>query len=359
MFGVVSRNFVVARHPFRKRVSGCIQSMSLCHQNHFFVFRNEHAQTTNLGPKLMFGVVSRNFVAARHPFRKRESGCTRSTSFRQRNHFFVFCNEHAESTTLGPKLMFGVVLRNFVAARHPFLKWLSGCTRSTSFGHRNHFFVSCNEHAQSTTLGPKLMFVVVSRNFVAARHPFRKWVSGCIQSMSFCHRNHIFVFRKEHAQTTTLGPKLMFVWFHAISLPHVTHSENGCRGCIQSMSFCHRNHFFVFRNEHAQTTNFRSKTHVWVGFSQFRCHTSPVPKTGVGVHTKHAFLPPEPFLRFSQQHAQSTTLGPKLLFGVVLRNFVAARHPFQKWVSGCIQTRVFATGTISSFFTTNMPNPLL
>jgi hypothetical protein len=182
----------------------------------------------------MFGEVSRNFVAAHHPFRKRVSGCTRSTSFRQRNHFFVFRNEHVESTTLGPKLMFGVVSRNFVTARHPFLKWLSGCTRSTSFGHRNHFFVLCNEHAQSTTLGPKLIFWVVLRNFVAARHPFRKWVSGCIQSTSFCHRNHYFVFRNKHAQTTTLGPKLMFVWFRAISLPHVTHSENGCRGAYKA-----------------------------------------------------------------------------------------------------------------------------
>jgi RNA polymerase subunit RPABC4/transcription elongation factor Spt4 len=76
--------------PIRKRVSGCIQSTSFCHRNHFFVFRNEHAQSTNLGPKLMFGVVSRNFVAARHPFRKRVSGCIRSMSFCHRNHFFVF-----------------------------------------------------------------------------------------------------------------------------------------------------------------------------------------------------------------------------------------------------------------------------
>jgi hypothetical protein len=149
---------------------------------------------------------------------------------------------------LDPKHMFGVVSRNVVAARHPLRKRVSGRTRSTSFRQRNHFFIFDNEHAQSTTLGPKLMFGVVSRNFVAARHAFRKRVSGCIQSMSFCHRNHIFDFRKEHAQTTTLGPKLMFVWFHAISLPHVTHSENGCR-----------------------------------------------------VHTKHALLPPEPFLRFSQR----------------------------------------------------------
>jgi hypothetical protein len=118
-----------------------------------------------------------------------------------------------------------------------------------SFCHRNQFFAFRNEHAQSTTLGPKLMFGVVSRNFVAARHPFRKRVSGCIQSMSFRHRNHFFVFRNEHAQSTTLGPKLMF---------------GG-------------------------------------GFAQFRCRTSLIPKTGVGVHKKHESSPPEPFLRSSQR----------------------------------------------------------
>jgi hypothetical protein len=182
---VVSHNFVAARHPFRKRVSGRIQSTSYNHQNHFFDSRIEHAQSTTLGPKLMFGVVSRNFVAARHTFRKRVSGCIQSTSFCHRNHFFVFRNEHAQSTTLGPKLMFGLVLRNFVAARHSFRKRVSGCIQSTSFYYLNHFFVFHNEHAQSTTLGPKLMFGVLSRNFVAARHPLRKWVSGCIQSMSF------------------------------------------------------------------------------------------------------------------------------------------------------------------------------
>ena len=107
--------------PILKTVVGeSIQSTSFCHRNHFFVSRNEHAQSTTLGPKLMFGVVLRNFVAARHPFSKRLSRCIQSTSFCHRNHFFVFHNEHAQSTTLSPKLMFGVVSRNFVAARHPF-----------------------------------------------------------------------------------------------------------------------------------------------------------------------------------------------------------------------------------------------
>jgi hypothetical protein len=194
MFGVVSRNFVVVRHPFPKRVSGCIQSTSFCHRNQFFVFRNEHAQSSTLGPKLMFGVVSRYIVAARHPFGKRVLGCIQSTSFCHRNKFFVFRNEHAQSSTLGPKLMFGVVSHYIVAAHHPFRKRVSGCIQSTSFCHRNHFFVFRNEHAQSTNLGPKLMFGVVSRNFVAARHPFRKQVSGCIQSTSFRHRNQFFFF---------------------------------------------------------------------------------------------------------------------------------------------------------------------
>jgi hypothetical protein len=234
---VVSRNFVAARHPFRKRVTGCIQSTSFCYRNHFFVFHNEHAQSTTLGLKLMFGVVSHNFIAARHPFRKRVSGCISSTIFCHRNHFFIFGNEHAQSTTLGSKLMFKVVSRNFVAARHTFRKRVLRCIQSTSFCHRNHLFFFRNEHAQSTTLGPKLLFGVFSRNFVAAHHPFRKLVSGCIQSTSFCHQNHFFVFHNKHAQSTTLGPKLMFGWFRAISLPDVTRSENGRRGAYTARVF--------------------------------------------------------------------------------------------------------------------------
>jgi hypothetical protein len=80
MFGVVSRNFVAARHPFRKRVSGAYKARVFATGTISF-FRNEHAQSTTLGPKLMFGVVSRNFVAARHPFRKRVSGAYKARVF--------------------------------------------------------------------------------------------------------------------------------------------------------------------------------------------------------------------------------------------------------------------------------------
>jgi hypothetical protein len=191
-------------------------------------------------------------------------------------------------------------------------------------------------------------------------------------------------------------------------MPHVTHSENGCRDAYNH-EFLPPKPFVRFSQRTCPIHYFRSKTHVWGGFTQFRCRTSLILKTGVAVHTKHEFLqpepflrflqricpihyfrskthvwggfvslphvthsengcrgaynheflPPEPFLRFRNEHAQSTTLGPKLMFGVVLRNFVAARHLFRKRVSGCIQARVFATGTISSFFATNIHNPLL
>jgi hypothetical protein len=143
--------------------------------------------------------------------------------------------------------MFGVVSRNFVAARHPFRKRVSGCIQSTSFCHQINFFVFLNEHAQSTTLAPKHMFGVVSRNFVAARHPFRKRVSGCIQARVFATGTISLFFATNmpnpllKVQNTCLG------WFRAIPLLHVTHSENGCRGAY-----------------------------------------------------KHEFLPREPFLRFSQ-----------------------------------------------------------
>jgi hypothetical protein len=132
MFGLFSRNSVAACHPFQKRVSGA-HKLSFCHRNRFFDFRNKHAQSTTLGPKLMFGVVLSNFVAARHPFRKRVLGCIQSISFCHRNHFFIFHNEHAQSTTLGPKLMFGVLSRNFVAARHPFRKRVLGAYKARVF----------------------------------------------------------------------------------------------------------------------------------------------------------------------------------------------------------------------------------
>ena len=209
MFGVVSRNFVAARHPFRKRVSGCIQSTSFYYLNHFFVFRNDHAQFTHLGPKLMFGVVTRNFVAARHPFRKRLLRVHTKHEFLPPEPFLRFSQWTCPIHYFRSKTHVWVGFAKFRCRTSPIPKIGIGCIQ-TQFLSPEPFLRFSQQTCQSTTLGPKLMFGLVSRNFVAACHPFRKWVSGCIKRMSFCHQNHFFVFRKEHAQYTTFGPKLVF-----------------------------------------------------------------------------------------------------------------------------------------------------
>jgi hypothetical protein len=138
------------------------------------------------------------------------------------------------------------------------------------------------------------MFWVVSHNFVAARHPVGKRVSNCIRSMSFCHRNHFFVFRNKHAQSTTLGPKLLFGVVYRMS-PILKTSI----GCIKTWIFA-TGTISSFSQRTCPIHYFRSKTHVWDGFKQFRCCTSPIPITGIEC-IKHEFLPSEPFLRFSQR----------------------------------------------------------
>jgi hypothetical protein len=199
-------------------------------------------------------------------------------------------------------------------------------------------------------------------------------------------------------------------WFHAFSLPHVTHSGNGCRGAYKARVFA-TEIISSFSQRTCPIHYFRSKTHVWGGFAQFRCRTSPIPKTGVGVHTKHEFSPPEAILRFSQrtcpihyfrskthvcggfalyrcrtspipktgvgvhtntsfchrnhfvvfcnEHAQSTTLGPILMFGWFLAISLPHVTHSENGFRGAYKAQVFATGTISLFFALNMPNPLL
>ena len=81
---------------------------------------------------------------------------------------------------------------------------------------------------------------------------------------------------------------------------------------------------------------FRSKTHVLGGSMPFRSRTWHVAKTGIEVHLMHEFMPLDPFLVFCSKHAQSTTLGLKLMFWMVSCHFVAPRDLLQTFVSGSI-----------------------
>jgi hypothetical protein len=230
--------------------------------------------------------------------------------------------------------MFGVVSRNFVAARHPFRKRLSGCIQSTSFFYRNHFLVFRNEHAQSTTLGPKLMFGVVSRNFVAARHPFRKRLSGVHTKHEFLLPEPFLSFSQRTCQIRYFRSKTHVCGGFAQFCCRTSPIPKTVVGVHTKHEFLLPEPFLRFSQQTCPIHYFRSKTHVWGGFSQFRCRTSPIPKTGMGCIQSTGFCHRNHFIVFRNEHAQSTTLGPKLMFAVVSRNFVVARPPFRERVSG-------------------------
>jgi hypothetical protein len=342
MFGVVSCNFVAARHPFLKRVSGCIQSTSFCHRNHFFVFRNKHAQYFRSKTHFWGGFAQ--FCCRTSPIPKTGVGVHTWHEFLPPEPFLRFSQRTCPIQYFRSKTHFGVVSRNFVAARHPFRKRVSGCIQSTSFCHRTHFFIFRNEHAQSTTLGPKLMFGVVSHNFVDARHLFRKRVSGCIQSM-FLQREPFLGFSQQTCPFHYFGSKTHVWGGFAQFRCRTSHIPKTGVGLHTKHEFLPPEPFLRFSQRTCPIHYFRSKTHVWGRFAQLRCRASPIPKMYVRVHTKQEFLQPEPFLRFSHKHAHSTTLGQKLMFGVVSRNFVATCHPFLKRVLGCIQSTGFCHST--------------
>jgi hypothetical protein len=180
----------------------------------------------------------------------------------------------------------------------------------------------------------------------------------CLISSAFDPRLSVFVFEN------------IRICIRIRSYPHSIPTKNVKANMVSLISvrirsdytpkheFSPQKPFLRFSQQTCPIHYFRSKTHVWGGFAQFRCRTSPIPKTVVRIQSM-SFCHRNHFFVFHNEHAQSTTLGPKLMFSVFSRNFVVVRHPFPKRVSGCIQSTTFATETNSSFFATNMPNPLL
>ena len=80
---------------------------------------------------------------------------------------------------------------------------------------------------------------------------------------------------------------------------------------------------------------FRSKTHVLGGFPPFGCRKFSVVKSGPRMPFWHEFGPTKLFRDFLPKRIQSTTLGPKLMFWVVLHHLVAASAALPNWVLGC------------------------
>jgi len=74
--------------------------------------------------------------------------------------FLVFCSKHAQSNTLGLKLMFWIV--SCILLPHPTRRknLYRGAFNARVCASKTIFFLGRNEHAQSTTLGQKLIFTI-------------------------------------------------------------------------------------------------------------------------------------------------------------------------------------------------------
>src|SRR6185312_10078414 len=92
-----------------------------------------------LGPKLMFWAVSHHLLAASGPLRNRVLGCRLDTSLGRQNYYRVFWPTCIQSTTLGPRLTFWVVSHHLVAASEPLRNRVQGCRFGTSLDQRKFF----------------------------------------------------------------------------------------------------------------------------------------------------------------------------------------------------------------------------
>ena len=131
---LVSHHLVAASATLRNRVLGCRLGTSLGRRNYCRVFWPKCIQSTTLGPRLMFWVVSHHLVTAGAPLRNRVQGCRFGTSSGQRNFFQDFPPKRIQSTTLCRKLMFWVVSHHLVAASAALPNRVLGCCFGTSLG---------------------------------------------------------------------------------------------------------------------------------------------------------------------------------------------------------------------------------
>jgi hypothetical protein len=372
MFRVVSRNFVAARHPLQKRVSGGVHtkheflppepilrfSQRTC-PIHYFRSKTHvwggfalYLCRTSPITKTGVGVHRKHEFLPLEPFLRFSQRTCPIHYFRSKNHAQFRCR-----TSPIPKTGVGVHTQHVFSPPEPFLRFSQRTCPIHYFRSKTHVWGGFALYHCRTSPIPKTGVGVHTKHEFLPPEPFLRFSQRTCPIHFFRSKTHVWCG---------------FALFHCCTSPIPKTSV----GVHTQHEFSPPEPFLRFSQRRCPIHYFRSKTHVWGGFAQFRCRTLPIPKTSVGVHTKHEFLPPEPFLRFSQrtcpihcfrskthvwggfaqfrcrtspitnhffafcnEHAQSTTLDPKLMFGVVSRNFVAARHPLQKRVSGGVHTK--------------------
>ena len=144
---------------------GCIQCTTLCFQSCILIFCNEHAQSTTLGLKLMFRVVSPDSVAERYPVQSRVPGVHAMHLFVLPKLRLVFSQRTCPIHSFKPKSHVPGGFRAILLPKGTHYEvGCRGCIQCTTLCFQICVLFFCNVHAQSTPLGLKLMFRVVSRD---------------------------------------------------------------------------------------------------------------------------------------------------------------------------------------------------
>ena len=147
---------------------GCIQCTTFCFRSCVLFFRNELAQSTSLGQFKFLG----GFVR----FRCKEVPVMRSGFGVHKMHHFVLPKLRlilSQRTYpihfFRPKTKFLGGFARFHCREVPVVRSGFGCIKCTTLCIRSCVLSFRNEHVESTSLGPKLSFWVVSRDAVAGR----------------------------------------------------------------------------------------------------------------------------------------------------------------------------------------------
>ena len=149
---------------------------------------------------------------------------------------------------------------------------------------------------------------------------------GRIQCGTLCYRSCVLFFHNKHAQSTSLCPKLIFWVVSRDSVAGRYKLLYRVLGCIKCTTLCFRS-CVLFSQQTCPIHSFRSKTKFLGGFARFRCREVPIVRSGFSVHTMHHFMLPKLRLVFSQQTCPIHFFRTKTKFlGVVSRNSVAGRY---------------------------------
>ena len=154
-------------------------------------------------------------------------------------------------------------------------------------------------------------------HFVAARDPLWKSVSGASNAWVYASDTISCIVTTNmpntlfQSKTLVLGGSMPFrsrTW-------HV--AKTGFEAHLMH-EFMPLEPFLVFLQQTCPFHFFRSKTHVLDGFAPFHCRTWPVAKICIGVHLMLEFMLRIHFLFGRNEHSQSTTLGLKVMFTIML-----------------------------------------